>query len=150
MSFIAPRKPRAKPRHPERDEQETVKRLLRSLGAKFWVAGTTRKKGDHPGTMQTPGLADIPFVFLPRRHGHGEELIRTKFALYDLVVIEMKSPEAARSKNGGLSEEQLELQHYCELAGITYIHGDAKAITQWLIGNRYLRADAVAHYYAPS
>ena len=138
-------------RHPERDEQEAVKRLLIAIGAKFYIAGTTRKRGDHQGTMQTPGLADMPLVFLPRYKRAGLDRPDDggyPETMYELVVIEMKSPTAAKAKSGGLSTVQAELKHYCQMAGVPYIHGDATAVVQWLIDHAYLRADQVAHYYA--
>lgn len=141
MSFT--REPR---RHgkPEQKEQEDVKKLLHALGAKFWVAGTKRKRTDYQGTMMTPGLPDIPFVFLPRR---GARAGYSQVTLYDLVVIEMKSPQAHQKRDGGLSVEQAEFKRFCDLAGITYVHGDAKAIVQWLVEQCYLRADQVATHW---
>src|SRR3990167_11056267 len=51
-------------RHPERAEQAACLKILRLLGAEVYVLGTTRKRGDHPGTMMTPGLPDL-YAFLP-------------------------------------------------------------------------------------
>ena len=124
-----------KPRQPERAEQEAVKRLLLTIGAKFWVAGTVRKKGDHPGTMQTPGLADMPLVFLP-----------IKNSVRQLVVIEVKSPKAAKTKSGGLRPEQRELQVCCWEAGVPYIHGDLDAVIAWLVEHEYVKASQFPHY----
>lgn len=120
---------------PERREQEAVKRLLKTIGAKFWVAGTVRRKGDHPGTMQTPGLADLPLVFLPVRNGARR-----------LVVIEVKSPKAAKAKSGGLSVEQRELQQCCWEAGVSYIHGDLDTVIGWLVVHEYVKASQFPHY----
>jgi len=121
-------------RQPERHEQEAVKKLLLALGAKFWVAGTVRKRGDYHGTMQTPGLPDIPLCFLPKRPG------------YLLVVIEVKSPAAAKTATGGLKPEQVEVKRLCEAANVPYIHGDLNAIIAWLVMHGYLKASQVPHY----
>lgn len=48
----------------EKQEQAAIIDLLRSIGASVYVLGTVRRKGDHPGTMQTPGLPDL-FAFIP-------------------------------------------------------------------------------------
>lgn len=52
-------------RVPEKAVQAQIVHLLRSIGANVYVLGTTRRKGDHQGTMQTPGIPDL-YVFLPR------------------------------------------------------------------------------------
>jgi len=117
---------------PEAAEQEKALRLLRSMGARVWVAGTTRKRGDYQGTMQTPGLPDLPFVFLRRGDG------------YTLLVVEVKSPTAARSIRAGRSPEQLEVARLCELANIHYFCGDCDGLIGWLISHGFLRADQVA------
>jgi hypothetical protein len=88
-------------------------------------------------TIQTPGLPDMPLVFLPKRPG------------YQLVVIEVKSPTAAKTKSGGLRPEQLEVKRLCEEAGVPYIHGDLDAIIAWLIAHQYLKANQVPHYRLP-
>lgn len=146
MQLYSPKRGRSKP---EAAEQEKLRRLLLAMGAKFWIAGTTRKKGDHPGTMMTPGLPDVPFVFLPRRVGMiDSELRKERFTLYDLLVVEMKSPVEYRKKEHGRSKEQIEFAHYCELAGINYVCGDFDVVVRWFIKHGYLRADQVPHYYS--
>lgn len=49
----------ALPRIAEKAVQAQCVALLRSLGARVWVLGTVRAKGDHPGTRQTPGVSDV-------------------------------------------------------------------------------------------
>ena len=40
--------------------------LLETVGAAVYKIGTKRKKGDHQGTMQTPGIPDLlAFVTVP-------------------------------------------------------------------------------------
>lgn len=133
-----------RPDQPERREQEAVKRILRALGARFWVAGTVRKKTDHPGSMQTPGLADLPLVFLPRTKLPGFDKATDR--PFQLVVIEVKSPAAAKTPLGGLRPEQHDLLVYCTAAGVPYIHGDVGALLQWLVAHGYLKATQVPHY----
>lgn len=136
--------------NPERAEQDKALRLLRSLGARVWVAGTTRKRGDYQGTMQTAGLPDLPFVFLPARRpgtlafkGHEHDRV--------LLVVEIKSPSAARAKDCGRSSEQVVFAHQCELAGVHYFCGDCDGLIGWLISHGFLRADQVAadHSHTP-
>lgn len=137
--FTAARR-RAKP---EAAEQEKAIRLLRSMGAKVWVAGTTRKQGDYQGTMQTPGLPDLPFVFLPA-HRTGSLAFRGHEQDRVLLVVEMKSPTAARTKTRGRSPEQVEFAELCELANVHYFCGDCDGLIGWLISHGFLRADQVA------
>lgn len=135
---------------PEEVEQEHVKQILRSMGAKFWVAGTRRKKADYQGTMQTPGLADLPLVFLPRRIGKSATLGAPTYTLYDFLVIEMKSPAAMKKKYHDRSREQMELAELCKLAGVNYVCGDAKTVVQWLIQYEYLKRGSIAaHWMEP-
>jgi hypothetical protein len=138
---------------PERAEQEAAKKLLAAMGAKFWVAGTTRRAGDYQGTMQTPGLPDLPLVFLPRfkryKEGTDMHLLDQTLGMYELVVVEMKSPAAAKTKHGGLSPFQRECKAYCLGAGVPYIHGDLDALIGWLIHHSYLKPEHVPHYRLP-
>jgi hypothetical protein len=52
------------PRVSERAEQSHIVQLLRTVGGQVYVLGTTRRRGDYAGTMQTPGLPDL-LAFLP-------------------------------------------------------------------------------------
>ena len=50
----------------EKDIQADIVKLLKTVGAAVYRIGTTRKKGDHQGTMQTPGIPDLcAFVKVP-------------------------------------------------------------------------------------
>lgn len=62
MTRSRPQPPRA--RVSEKQEQAAIVDLLRAIGATVYVIGTKRRKGDHQGTMQTPGIPDL-FAFLP-------------------------------------------------------------------------------------
>ena len=137
---------RTKPDQPERREQEAVKKLLKAIGAAVWVAGTVRRHGDHPGTMQTPGLPDLPLVFLPAFKLTPPPAPGVPPLLYELVCIEVKSPAAAKLKWGGLTPEQRGVKAYCAGAGVPYIHGTLDDVIQWLVQRGYLKADQVPHY----
>lgn len=47
---------RRTPRQVEKPIQAAITHLLGMLGARVYVLGTRRKRGDHQGTRQTPGL----------------------------------------------------------------------------------------------
>ena len=50
----------------EKEIQADIVKLLETVGAAVYKIGTTRKKGDHQGTMQTPGIPDLcAFVKMP-------------------------------------------------------------------------------------
>ena len=50
----------------EKDIQADIVKMLKTVGAAVYRIGTTRKKGDHQGTMQTPGIPDlVAFVNVP-------------------------------------------------------------------------------------
>jgi len=106
--------------------------------------------------MQTPGLPDLPLVFLPRWKRHYDpdrESLLSKAEVearthpeWQLVVIEVKSPKAAKSKGGGLSPEQAALGALCVGAGVPYLSGDLSYLIQWLVQFGYLKASQVPHY----
>ena len=43
----------------EKEIQSDIVKLLETVGAAVYRIGTTRKKTDHQGTMQTPGIPDL-------------------------------------------------------------------------------------------
>ena len=50
----------------EKEIQADIVKLLETVGAAVYKIGTKRKKGDHQGTMQTPGIPDLlAFVTVP-------------------------------------------------------------------------------------
>lgn len=49
----------------EKDLQRQVVEELRWAGCRVYVLGTRRRRGDHQGTMQSPGIPDLYF-FAPR------------------------------------------------------------------------------------
>ena len=99
----------------ERQEQRAIVDLLRSVGGQVWVIGTTRKRGDHPGAMQTPGLADI-FAVVP-----------AKGDLFDTAVwIEVKAA------GGRMRPAQVEFQRCCKAACIGHLVGGVDVVLDWL------------------
>ena len=103
-------------RQPERAEQANIVRLLRSLGATVYVLGTTRRKGDYHGTMQTPGLPDLlAFVQCP------------DVGAVELIAIEVKAP------GGRLRSEQRVFGDLCAMADVDHIVGGLDAVVDWLI-----------------
>lgn len=116
------------PRVSEKVEQAHIVQLLRSIGAKVIVLGTTRRKGDYQGTMQTPGVADLE-VFLPIYVG-----------MREFMKIEVKSD------GGRLSPAQKDYQQWCQEANITHVVGGLDAVIAKLVELGYLKAENVAHY----
>lgn len=82
-----------RPRVLEKTEQASGVQLLARIGAKPYVLGRPRRKGDYPGTMQTKGIADV-VVLLPRALGvlfweakaAGGKLTLEQAELRDLVL----------------------------------------------------------------
>jgi len=115
---------------PEKVEQAGIVRLLRSLGAKVYVLGTVRRRGDYPGTMQTPGLPDVR-AFLKGQTPDTR------------VLLEIE----CKAAGGRLRPEQREYRACCQAAGIAHVVGGIDAVIAWLVTHGYLRADAVAAHY---
>ena len=110
-------------RQPERAEQAACLKILRLLGAEVYVLGTTRKRGDHPGTVMTPGLPDL-YAFLPM--GPPPAAV-TPWPLW----IEVKAP------GGRLSLEQRGFRTWCELSGHRHFSGTAEDLLRYLRGLGY-------------
>jgi hypothetical protein len=112
-------------RHPERDEQREIVKLLRTIGAAVYVLGTTRRKGDHPGTMQTPGIPDIYAIlpapaYRPLRRGMG-------------VWIEVKA------KGGRLRPEQAGFAAHCCAWDIPHVVGGLDAVIDFLVSGGWVK-----------
>lgn len=112
------------PRTSEKAIQRDVCALLRRLGAAVYTIGTVRRRGDHPGTMQTPGLPDV-LCFLPIRDGR-----RT------LLLLELKA------QGGRLSTHQKAFRAYCEQAQLGYVTGNLDTVIAWLEEAGYLKGAA--------
>lgn len=118
---------RAAPRL-EKFEQADGVRLLLSLGARVYVSGTRRARGDYQGTRQTPGIPDVE-AFLPARAGRCAQLVKWE----------------VKRAGGRLRPEQAAYRDACEAAGVAHVVGDLNALLRWLVAHGYLRADQVPH-----
>ena len=83
---------------PERVVQRQIVHLLQAIGAQVWVLGTTRRRGDYHGTMQTPGLPDL----IASVKGH-------------MLMVECKA------KGKGLRLEQRVFQQACRDCGVAHV-----------------------------
>jgi hypothetical protein len=117
----------------EKYEQTDGVRLLQSLGAKVYILGTRRRKGDYPGTMQTPGIADVE-AWLPRP--------KLLWVLDDELLLKW---EVKRARDSRTTPDQLEYEQHCKSGGIAYVRGDLSALMRWLVYAGYLRADQLPH-----
>lgn len=129
---MTPRPRRFVPR--EKAEQAAGVGLLRVLGCRVYVLGTSRRAGDYQGTNQTPGLADVE-SWLPDARG--------------VLFWECKS------QTGRPSAAQLELQalaRACEDRGCGVYHclGPFDALVAKLLALGLLTPGQVAHYRRPA
>lgn len=118
----------------EKVEQEHGVQLLRALGAKVYVSGTRRRAGDYQGTMQTPGIPDVEAWLPGARHGFPRLRVLLKWEV--------------KSAAGKMSPAQLEYRELCIQASVAHVCGDFDALIAWLIQQKWLREDQVAHYRA--
>ena len=123
-------------RQPEQAEQRAIVQLLRSLGAEVYVFGTKRPRGDHPGTMQSPGIPDVE-AFIPRPRVSGPLSDRP---MRRLVKIEVKAA------GGRLRPAQAVYQQRCQEAGIAHVVGGLDVVIAWLCDHGYARRDQFGHY----
>jgi len=119
------------PRVSEKAEQHHIVQLARSIGGQVWVLGTTRRRGDFAGTMQTPGVSDL-ILFVPRRP-EGREL----------VFLEVKG------QGGRLRPEQIQFRECCLAAGATHLVGGLDRFIAFLVERGLVKADAFPHYRQP-
>lgn len=138
----APARSPRKLQHPERHEQKAIVGLLTSLGAKVYVLGTTRKKGDFQGTMMSPGLPDL-LVFLPYPKHYAEWPGTEPLRARTLLVIECKA------KKGRLRPEQAEFQEMCHKADVHHVVGGLDVVIAFLIAFGFIKAENVPHYRLP-
>ena len=99
-------------------------RLLQLLGAVVYTLGTTRRRGDHPSTMMSPGLPDL-MAFLPARQSDPPRLL----------MIECKRA------GGQLSPAQAAYRQHCLDAGVAHVVGPLDSLVAWLVGAGYLTDD---------
>lgn len=143
------REPARAPRklkHPERHEQQSIRGLLTSIGGRVWVLGTTRRKGDYAGTMQSPGLPDL-ICFVPRKGGMKQtgpaSYTWSNDQSHELLVVECKSA------TGRLRPDQVQFRDYCQKSNIAHVVGGVDAVIAWLIERGYIDKHAVPHYRLP-
>lgn len=123
-----PRAPRgrvgASTRVPEKAVQQQCVALLRSLGARVWVLGTVRGKGDHPGTRQTPGVSDV-----------------IAFLRGSCLFLECKAA------GGKLRPEQADFQEAALSCGAPVYHvvGGVNDLFAWLVDRGIIKAENVPH-----
>jgi hypothetical protein len=118
-----------KSRVSEKVEQAHIVQLLRSIGATVYTLGTRRRRGDYPGTMQTPGIADV-FAFLPPK-------TRQRWVL---LAVEVKA------EGGRLRPEQVRFRELCLWADVAYVVGPLDAVITWLVAEHYVQASQFPHY----
>lgn len=123
----------ATPRVPEKTEQAHGVQLLRTIGAKVWVLGTVRRRGDFPGTMQTPGIADV-LAFLPVRGQPNQRV----FLAWE-----------CKAAGGRLRPEQQEFRDACLDAGVRHLVGGYDALIAWLVEYGHVKAESFPYYRQP-
>ena len=106
----------------EKDIQADIVTLLETVGAAVYKIGTTRKRGDHQGTMQTAGIPDLcAFVAVPLAH-HAYPPHVSAVQLW----IEVKRPGQE------MSNAQLAFQWHAGNAGCEHVTGGVDAVMDWL------------------
>ena len=115
-------------RTPEKVVQAQIVKLLKQVGARVYVLGTRRAKGDHQGTRQTPGVPDV-IAFVPRKYGPPGDPQDEWTHLY----IEVKAD------GGRMRAEQLEFARYCGLAHVRHIVGGLDPVIAVLVEHGRLK-----------
>ena len=134
-----PRRSRAMPRVSEKVVQAQITQLLRSIGGAVYVLGTVRRRGDYPGTCQSPGLPDLLAFLPPPSSGPG----LPGSALEMLVAVEVKAA------GGRLRPEQAAFRAHALAAGMTHLVGDLDVVIAWLVCRGFLRSSSVPSYRQP-
>ena len=124
----------AKARVSEKVIQAQGVKLLRMVGARVYVTGTTRPKGDYQGTCMTPGLADV-LAFVP---------VAGDRSTYRLLCWE------AKAEGGRMSPAQVQFRADCAAAQVPHVVGDLDALIEWLLTAQLLKAEHVPHHRLPA
>ena len=104
----------------EKDIQADIVKLLESVGAAVYRIGTTRKRGDHQGTMQTPGIPDLlAFVAVPFP-------LSTLHKATVQLWIEVKRPD------GTMGYAQTRFRLRALEAGCEHVTGGIDEVVDWL------------------
>ena len=93
----------------EKEIQADIVKLLETVGAAVYKIGTTRKRGDHQGTMQTPGIPDL-----------------VAFVNAMQLWIEVKRP------GGKMSQDQRMFRWHALDAGCEHVVGGLDEVLDWL------------------
>lgn len=109
---------------PEKAIQRAIVQLLTAARADVWVLGTTRRKGDHQGTMQTPGIPDLVAFLPPADGGLGR---------YTQLWVEVKAPKGRPSK------AQDRFRQACVFAWQAHITGGVDAVLAYLKTGGWIR-----------
>lgn len=123
MKAVPPRRPTT--RLSEKHVQRQIVDYLQLIGAQVYVLGTKRRKGDHQGTMQTPGIPDL-WVFLPPAKVLCSE---ERAGLW----IEVKADD------GRCSPAQLTFQKHAHESRVNYVCGNLDAVQTWLANRGWIR-----------
>ena len=114
----------------ERVEQAHIIQVARTLGAAVYVLGTVRRRGDYPGTMQTPGLPDLWLMWPPARPADW-----WASGVQSALWWEVKRVGGTRSP------AQVQFANQCEAAGVAYGWGDCDAFIRWCREHGRLRGE---------
>lgn len=150
-------RPRA-PRVLEKTEQAHIVQLAQTVGCAVTVYGTVRRGSrcpkcaewvaGHRGTQQTPGIPDLE-IWLPS----GARVATVgRFAQLQRVLVkwETKSESRARTKRGGLSDDQVAYRALCDDAGVIWRSGSFNDFIAFLVDQGLVRPDRVPHYRCPA
>lgn len=109
----------------EKQEQAAIVQLLEKLGAKVYVIGTKRRKGDYQGTMQTPGIPDLYVVL----NFFG------KPKPFKAIWIEVKA------RGGKLSDAQRQFKAETDALepAMYHIVGGVDDVQNWLVDHGWLK-----------
>lgn len=111
----------------EKLEQAAIVSLIQQLGGTVYVLGTRRRRGDHQGTMMTPGLPDL-FAFLPN------------------PALKVGAPAVGiwievKADGGRLSAQQVLFQQRCQWAHVPYLTGGLDAVIGFLHQGGWVKDD---------
>ena len=106
----------------EKEIQADIVKLLETVGAAVYKIGTTRKRGDYQGTMQTPGIPDLcAFVTVPL----SLHVSPHRFSSVQLWI-EVKRP------GGTMSMAQTAFHMRSIEAGCEHVVGGVNEVLGWL------------------
>ena len=106
----------------EKDIQADIVKMLEAVGAAVYRIGTKRKKGDHQGTMQTPGIPDlVAFVMVPISPG-----LSSDWTHLVQLWIEVKRPGEP------MREGQKTFRFHALKASCEHVVGGVDEVLAWL------------------